>query len=86
MYHNDYFTQLTQRQNDVLRFLAKGARAKDIANELDISSRTVEAHLNNIKKNLGIYRTSDLIRCYWENRELTFGKDWTSIEDSLVEK
>jgi two-component system, NarL family, response regulator NreC len=35
---------LTPRQLDVLRLIAQGKRMKEIANELDISVRTVETH------------------------------------------
>lgn len=39
---------LTDRQNDILRYLALGYQYKDIARELDISPMTVRTHIRNI--------------------------------------
>jgi len=40
---------LTQRQRTILALVDQGMSSKDIANELNISVRTVEAHRHNIK-------------------------------------
>ncbi|WP_108124934.1 LuxR C-terminal-related transcriptional regulator [Saccharospirillum mangrovi] len=39
---------LTDRQSDILRYLALGYQYKDIARELDISPMTVRTHIRNI--------------------------------------
>lgn len=39
---------LTDRQNDILRYLALGYQYKDIANELSLSPMTVRTHIRNI--------------------------------------
>lgn len=44
---------LTARQNDVLKLVANGKCNKEIAEELNISIRTVKFHVSNL---LAIYR------------------------------
>ena len=53
---------LTPRQLDVLRLIAQGKRMKEIANELDISVRTVETHKQDLLQTLGLDTTADLIK------------------------
>ena len=45
---------LTERELDVLRLLAKGHSTKSIANKLDIAFNTVRAHLKNIYTKLHV--------------------------------
>ncbi len=53
---------LTTREQSILAFIADGFSSKEIANALDISTRTVEAHRRNIKAKLGIESFAELIR------------------------
>jgi len=53
---------LTPRQLDVLRLIAEGKRMKEIANELQISVRTVETHKQSLLHTLGAETTADLIK------------------------
>ena len=53
---------LTRREETVLKLLADGKNNKQIARELDISTRTVEKHRQNIKSKLNIQTSSGLIR------------------------
>ncbi len=53
---------LTPRQLDVLRLIAQGKRMKEIANELNISVRTVETHKQDLLQTLGLETTADLIK------------------------
>ena len=48
------FSRLTQRQEEVFRILISGASNKEIARRLDISERTVKAHLSAIFRKLNI--------------------------------
>ena len=54
--------QLTPREREVLRLLAQGLRAREIAERLGISQKTVEAHKANIYNKLGVRRLAQLIR------------------------
>jgi DNA-binding NarL/FixJ family response regulator len=53
---------LTTRQREVLQLLAEGRTAKEIANLLNISSRTVEFHKGQIMDHLNLETTADLIK------------------------
>lgn len=47
-------TDLTDRELEVLAFVARGERSKEIAAQLGISERTVKAHLASIYGKLGV--------------------------------
>ena len=53
---------LTPRQREVLQLLAEGRTAKEIANLLHITSRTVEFHKGQILDQLKLKTTADLIK------------------------
>lgn len=52
---------LTTRETEVLKLLVKGLANKDIARELDLSPRTVEAHRKNIYTKLGLHSPYALV-------------------------
>lgn len=54
---------LTGREQEVLRLVAEGRSVKEIAGELDVSSKTVESHRANISNKLGARSLADLVRC-----------------------
>jgi DNA-binding NarL/FixJ family response regulator len=54
--------KLSQRQIDVLRLLAEGRSAKEIAGILEISPKTVEFHKYRMMQNLSLKTAADLIR------------------------
>jgi len=54
--------QLSAHQREILRMLADGLSAKEIAKKLDISSRTVESHKYQIMDALGAQSSAELIR------------------------
>jgi DNA-binding NarL/FixJ family response regulator len=47
---------------EVLQLLARGYENDQIADTLDISIRTVNRHLEDIRKRLGQHRRSDLVK------------------------
>jgi DNA-binding NarL/FixJ family response regulator len=53
---------LSKREQQVLRLVAAGLANKNIAHQLGISVRTVEAHRLNFMKKLGIKTTAGLVR------------------------
>ncbi len=53
---------LTGREQTILLQLAQGKSNRDVAEELEISIRTVETHRKNIKRKLGISSTAGLTR------------------------
>lgn len=59
---------LTDRETDVLRLVAEGKAAKEIAALLSLSPRTVENYKNNMLRKLGLHRTSDLIKYAIKNK------------------
>jgi DNA-binding NarL/FixJ family response regulator len=54
--------QLTDRELEVLEMIGKGTPTKNIADKLNISTRTVEAHRAHIKEKLGITDGPALVR------------------------
>lgn len=54
--------QLTERETDVLRFVAKGLTARQIANKLVISHRTVENHVQSTLRKLQLHNRVELAR------------------------
>lgn len=53
---------LTPRQREVLRLVAAGFTSPEIADRLDISDRTVEAHRRHIRERLGIDDVPGLVK------------------------
>jgi DNA-binding NarL/FixJ family response regulator len=53
---------LTSRQREVLRLIAQGCSAKDIANQLNISVRTAEFHRAAIMQRLDLHSTAQMTR------------------------
>ena len=54
--------RLTRREEDVLRFVALGFLAKEIAGRLDISIKTVETHKAKAMIKLGLKNRIDIVR------------------------
>ncbi len=67
-------TDLTKREMEVLKLAAKGLSNKDIAGELCLSVRTVQAHLGNIFSKLTVgSRTEAVLQC--------LKRGWLRLED-----
>ena len=60
--HNDPYSTLTPREQEVMRMLAEGLTAKGVAEQLFISPKTVENHRTNLMKKLGLKSTVELLR------------------------
>ncbi|MGI6479604.1 MAG: response regulator transcription factor [Salinivirgaceae bacterium] len=62
---------LSEREIDVIKLWCDGATAKEISTTLDISSRTVESHKENILNKLGFEKFTDLIKYAIKNGIIT---------------
>ena len=61
--------RLTAREDEVIRGVAAGRSDKQIARELDMSVRTVQKHLENCYRKLGVSnRTAAVMRLEWARR------------------
>lgn len=56
------YNTLTPREQQVMRLIAEGHSAKQIAEELFISPKTVENHRSNIMSKLELHSTMELVR------------------------
>lgn len=54
--------KITRREREVMKLCCEGLLAKEIAEQLNISQRTVETHKTNLFKKLGINNTMELVR------------------------
>jgi DNA-binding NarL/FixJ family response regulator len=64
--------QLTTRQQEILRLIVRGQRAKEIAGTLDMSPRSVEAAKYKMMQQLNLHSTAELVRYAIEHRLVTF--------------
>jgi DNA-binding NarL/FixJ family response regulator len=55
-------TLLTDREREILVFLGQGQSSKHIANQLDLSVRTVESHRQSIRRKLNLEGQAELIK------------------------
>ena len=56
------FSNLSGREREVLRHIAEGLSAKEVASELHISPKTVEAHRTSLMRKLGVRKATELVR------------------------
>jgi DNA-binding NarL/FixJ family response regulator len=60
--------QLTPREREVLRHIARGYAYKEIARQLDISTKTVESHVSSVLRKLQLSNRYELSRWATERR------------------
>lgn len=60
--HLDPIKSLSAREIEVLRLLGYGVATRDLAKELNMSVKTVDAHRRRLREKLGLRTTSELIR------------------------
>ena len=56
------YEQLTDREKEVLRLIAEGNTAREIASILDLSPKTVEGYRTNLMGKLDLHRKADVIK------------------------
>lgn len=59
---HDPFSVLSTREREVLNLIAEGMSAKEVATELEISTKTVEAHRTSLMRKLGVRKATELVR------------------------
>ncbi len=59
--------KLTEREIEVLKFIAEGMSNKEIGEELFISHRTVDSHRTNLMKKLDVHNIAGLIKIAIKN-------------------
>ncbi|MEH1921440.1 response regulator [Nostoc sp.] len=70
--NNKPTSSLTSRQLEILKFIAEGHSTKEIAELLNISPKTVEAHRAHLMKRLNIYDVVGLVRYAVSIKLVTF--------------
>ena len=58
----DHYGKLTDREREVLQLLAEGCSAREIADRLQVSIKTVGVHRTNLMDKLGIHTVPDLVK------------------------
>jgi DNA-binding NarL/FixJ family response regulator len=59
---------LTQKEKEVVHYLMKGLSSKEIASQMNVSSRTVEAHRYNILNKFGLRSATELVKLVAEQK------------------
>jgi DNA-binding NarL/FixJ family response regulator len=62
LYSKKKITYFTSRERDIIRLFLAGKKNKEMAQELNISIRTIESHRLNIMRKLGVINASELDR------------------------
>jgi two-component system response regulator TtrR len=61
--------QLTQREREVMNLVVAGKLNKQVADELNISMKTVEAHRARVMDKMGARTLAELVRTVMQNKE-----------------
>ena len=66
--------QLSNRELEVFRWIGRGVTTQEIARQLAVTTKTIEAHRENIKRKLDLKNAAELNRrafqCAWEQGDL----------------
>ena len=64
--------QLTTREHEVLRAIARGLSTQEIATLLGMSAKTVDSHRRNMREKLGLSSAGELVRyaLQWESADV----------------
>jgi len=68
----DVVPEFTKSELTIIDFCRKGLQSKEIADQLNISPRTVESHKNNIFHKLGINNTVEMLQYAMNNGIIKF--------------
>ena len=59
---------ITQREREILNLIAEGYKSTEIADDLNISVRTVEKYLYNLRRKTNLHDTSSLLDYAFKRR------------------
>lgn len=59
---------LSNREKDIIRYLAEGLMSKEIADKLGLAKLTIDTHRKNIRKKLGLKTLGEIIRFAHANK------------------
>lgn len=62
--HNRAFNPITRRESEVMECLSHGLTEKEIGDKLFISPKTVNNHLDNIRKKIGVTKNIEIVSYY----------------------
>lgn len=62
------FATLTPREKEILKFLAEGQSVKEIAQDLNLSVKTIEAHKFNLMRKLDIHNKAQLVQYAFQKK------------------
>ena len=65
---DDWFDRFTHRQRQIVKLIGRGARNKEIASQINMSEKTVKAHLTVIFRKLGVSNRMELALVASEQR------------------
>ena len=72
LHHGNITAYITSRQLECLKLLSKGFSYKEIGNALQVTDRTVETHLKQIKDKLDIYSCNQMYHTQQNTKALNF--------------
>ena len=58
----------TEREREILNLIAEGYKSREIADDLNISVRTVEKYLYNLRRKTNLHNTSSLLDYAFEKK------------------
>ncbi|NTW31372.1 MAG: response regulator transcription factor [Bacteroidetes bacterium] len=67
-YSQSKLASLTEKEINIIKLFSEGLSYKEIANKLEISTRTVEAHKNNILEKLELRTIIDIVKYAIKNK------------------
>ncbi|NQY66639.1 MAG: response regulator transcription factor [Flavobacteriales bacterium] len=73
---------LSDRETEVVRYIAKGLTSGEIGEILFISARTVDTHRNNILKKLDVKNSAELVSLAYENHLIHVSSENISFNSS----
>ncbi|MCK5197733.1 MAG: response regulator transcription factor [Spirochaetales bacterium] len=59
---DDNYDRLTTREQQIFRMIAEGMKPRDIAGKINISTKTISVHRENLMRKMGVKNNSEIVR------------------------